>query len=420
MKVFVFDLLAYGEQLDHLKVGNELPYPLSSRHFEAGRRGAHLRGTPRRLGGDRPPRLRRRRLQRAPLLALRPDELAQPDGRVGRAAHQAGEAADLRQPAAAARAAAPGRRTGDARLPVERPADLRLRPRHSARIPGAQRCRCRNRAPASRKPTTSSPAPGPRTSSPTKANSGRIATSRCGRARCSGRIRRSGCRSSAARSRSSSPRATTSAITPGSARPAACRTTSSATTPNAWRRAGTPSRPIICRSASRSMSPTARRRRCRNAVHTSLYFNRTLFSHGNITETSVQRQFGYISDASTDYVRPENLRAAANCAREFRNMTMEQLARMAERLPWGTPQEVAERIIALADHRCQHGADGLQSRRHAAGDVPRTDRPLRPRRAADRAGAPGHQRARRRGGDGVRRRGCRSRHSRGCGASTVR
>jgi hypothetical protein len=28
MKVFVFDLLAYGEQLEHLKIGNELPYPL--------------------------------------------------------------------------------------------------------------------------------------------------------------------------------------------------------------------------------------------------------------------------------------------------------------------------------------------------------------------------------------------------------
>lgn len=27
MKVFVFDLLAYGEQIDHLKVGNELPLP---------------------------------------------------------------------------------------------------------------------------------------------------------------------------------------------------------------------------------------------------------------------------------------------------------------------------------------------------------------------------------------------------------
>ena len=34
MKVFVFDLLAYGEQLDHLKVGSELPYPLSNRHFK--------------------------------------------------------------------------------------------------------------------------------------------------------------------------------------------------------------------------------------------------------------------------------------------------------------------------------------------------------------------------------------------------
>ena len=35
MKVFIFDLLAYGEQLDHLKVGSELPYPLSNRYFKA-------------------------------------------------------------------------------------------------------------------------------------------------------------------------------------------------------------------------------------------------------------------------------------------------------------------------------------------------------------------------------------------------
>src|ERR1700712_1030069 len=34
MKVFVFDLLAYGEQLDHLKTGNELPYPLAGQHFK--------------------------------------------------------------------------------------------------------------------------------------------------------------------------------------------------------------------------------------------------------------------------------------------------------------------------------------------------------------------------------------------------
>jgi alkanesulfonate monooxygenase SsuD/methylene tetrahydromethanopterin reductase-like flavin-dependent oxidoreductase (luciferase family) len=35
MKVFVFDLLAYGENLDHIKQGVELPYPLSQRHFKA-------------------------------------------------------------------------------------------------------------------------------------------------------------------------------------------------------------------------------------------------------------------------------------------------------------------------------------------------------------------------------------------------
>jgi Coenzyme F420-dependent N5,N10-methylene tetrahydromethanopterin reductase and related flavin-dependent oxidoreductases len=35
MKVFVFDLLAYGENLDHIKQGIELPYPLSQKHFKA-------------------------------------------------------------------------------------------------------------------------------------------------------------------------------------------------------------------------------------------------------------------------------------------------------------------------------------------------------------------------------------------------
>src|SRR5438477_3862131 len=34
MKVFVFDLLAYGERLEHLKVGNELPYPLLKKYFK--------------------------------------------------------------------------------------------------------------------------------------------------------------------------------------------------------------------------------------------------------------------------------------------------------------------------------------------------------------------------------------------------
>jgi alkanesulfonate monooxygenase SsuD/methylene tetrahydromethanopterin reductase-like flavin-dependent oxidoreductase (luciferase family) len=80
-----------------------------------------------------------------------------------------------------------------------------------------------------------------------------------------------------------------------------------------------------------------------------LYFNRTLFSHGNFTETERQRQTGYSSEASTDYVRPENLRAAQNLRSEFRNLTMAQLEEQAEHMPLGPADEVAERIIEAAE-----------------------------------------------------------------------
>jgi alkanesulfonate monooxygenase SsuD/methylene tetrahydromethanopterin reductase-like flavin-dependent oxidoreductase (luciferase family) len=80
-----------------------------------------------------------------------------------------------------------------------------------------------------------------------------------------------------------------------------------------------------------------------------LYFNRTLFSHGNFTETEALRQSGYSTSASTDYVRPENLRAAANLRSEFRNLTMAQLEEQAEQMPMGPADEVAERIIEAAE-----------------------------------------------------------------------
>jgi hypothetical protein len=35
VKVFVFDLLPYPANLDHLKEGDELPWPLEGRHFDA-------------------------------------------------------------------------------------------------------------------------------------------------------------------------------------------------------------------------------------------------------------------------------------------------------------------------------------------------------------------------------------------------
>jgi alkanesulfonate monooxygenase SsuD/methylene tetrahydromethanopterin reductase-like flavin-dependent oxidoreductase (luciferase family) len=81
-----------------------------------------------------------------------------------------------------------------------------------------------------------------------------------------------------------------------------------------------------------------------------LYFHRTLFSHGNITETSVAKQTGYVSDASMDYIRPENLKLAARSREDFRGMTMADVERFAAEAPWGTADEVRDRIIAAAEH----------------------------------------------------------------------
>jgi len=51
------------------------------------------------------------------------------------------------------------------------------------------------------------------------------------------------------------------------------------------------------------------------------------------------------------------LRAAEFARENFRNMTMEDVSQMAEHMPWGTPDEVTERIIAIAEHA---GANSIQ------------------------------------------------------------
>ena len=88
-----------------------------------------------------------------------------------------------------------------------------------------------------------------------------------------------------------------------------------------------------------------------------LYFNRTLFSHGNFTETSIGQAKGYMSQSSIDYVRPENLHEVERARQDFRSMTMDDVSRMADRLAWGTPKEVTERIIAAVDRA---GANTIQ------------------------------------------------------------
>ena len=82
----------------------------------------------------------------------------------------------------------------------------------------------------------------------------------------------------------------------------------------------------------------------------TLYFNQTLFSHGNISEASLQRDAGYLSAGSFDYVRPENLAAVSGARERFRDMTLADVERDADQMPWGTPDEVIERITAAADH----------------------------------------------------------------------
>ena len=88
----------------------------------------------------------------------------------------------------------------------------------------------------------------------------------------------------------------------------------------------------------------------REAGPYTLYFNQTLFSHGNISDAGLQREAGYLTSGSFDYVRPENLPAVSGDRERFRGMTMADVERDAQQMAWGTPDEVTERIIDAANH----------------------------------------------------------------------
>jgi alkanesulfonate monooxygenase SsuD/methylene tetrahydromethanopterin reductase-like flavin-dependent oxidoreductase (luciferase family) len=88
----------------------------------------------------------------------------------------------------------------------------------------------------------------------------------------------------------------------------------------------------------------------REAGPYTLYFNQTLFSHGNVSDASLQRDAGYLTSGSFDYVRPENMHAVSGDRERFRGMTMADVERDAEQMAWGTADEVIERIIEAANH----------------------------------------------------------------------
>lgn len=80
-----------------------------------------------------------------------------------------------------------------------------------------------------------------------------------------------------------------------------------------------------------------------------LYFNRTLFSHGSFTETAKQKDSGYVSASARDYVRPSNQKAAARPRSDFREMTVERMTQLAQDMPWGSADEVTARLIGQAE-----------------------------------------------------------------------
>ena len=88
----------------------------------------------------------------------------------------------------------------------------------------------------------------------------------------------------------------------------------------------------------------------REAGPYTLYFNRTLFSHGNVSEASRQREAGYLTSGSFDYVRPENLSAVSGDRERFRGMTMADIERDAALMAWGEAGDVTKRIIDAAEH----------------------------------------------------------------------
>ena len=79
----------------------------------------------------------------------------------------------------------------------------------------------------------------------------------------------------------------------------------------------------------------------------SLYFFHTLLSHGNIANLERQQKSGYIMEGAHDYMTPEN-RESLGKFKQFRQFTLDDIER-TERACFGSPEEVKDYLIDLAD-----------------------------------------------------------------------
>jgi alkanesulfonate monooxygenase SsuD/methylene tetrahydromethanopterin reductase-like flavin-dependent oxidoreductase (luciferase family) len=84
-----------------------------------------------------------------------------------------------------------------------------------------------------------------------------------------------------------------------------------------------------------------------------LYFNQTLWHHGSLPDKNAPtpKEAGFVSSNSFDYLRPENAPHAQIDRSKLRNMTISDVeANVASgKLAWGPAKEVAERLIETAE-----------------------------------------------------------------------
>lgn len=89
-----------------------------------------------------------------------------------------------------------------------------------------------------------------------------------------------------------------------------------------------------------------------------LYFNQTLWHHGSLTQEAIKESEAKPAASvpttpppSLDYVRPENLGAAVLDRAKIRNVTQSQINERvgSGELNWGSPKEITERLIESAE-----------------------------------------------------------------------
>jgi len=78
------------------------------------------------------------------------------------------------------------------------------------------------------------------------------------------------------------------------------------------------------------------------------YWYNTLYHFDHVTRENIEK--GYYSAQSTEYMRDRSKSAVANDTAFAGDMTPERIAQQAQNAGWGTVDEIVERVIAAAEH----------------------------------------------------------------------